>query len=89
MNDPIAFFHYDCPTGLGLPGDERGWVEYQRGWKLPCRPLQLELRAKMTEEAYILNNVQRSFVESDSGRGNWWTERGSIRWVFTDENGSA
>ena len=39
----------------------------------------------MTEEAYILNNVQRSFVESDSGRGNWWTERGSIRWVFTDE----
>ncbi|TWU66687.1 transposase [Crateriforma conspicua] len=138
MNDPIAFFITIANYGTWLPGDERGWVEYQRGWKLPCRPLELEALARMSEEACILNSGQRELVESqiaetcehrewilhaqncrsnhlhavigafetapkkvrqdlkawctrrlkretNSGRENWWAERGSIRWVFTEE----
>ena len=138
MQDPIAFFLTISTYGTWLPGDERGWVEYQRGWKLPSPPLELESQAKMTEGACILNPQQRLIVEtqlletcnhrgwvlyakncrsnhvhivvgadnvapkklrgdlkawctrrlketSDPCRENWWAERGSIRWVFSEE----
>ncbi|QDV62086.1 transposase [Crateriforma conspicua] len=138
MHDPIAFFLTIATYGTWLPGDKRGWVEYQLGWKLPCRPLELEARARMTEQACILSLTQRKSVESqiaetceyrkwtlhakncrsnhlhvvvgafktapkkvrqdlkawctrrlsqgtDDRRENWWAERGSIRWVFTEE----
>ncbi len=36
MNDePLGYFLTWVTYGTWLPGDERGWVEYQRGWKLP------------------------------------------------------
>ena len=138
MHDPIAFFLTISTYGTWLPGDERGWVEYQHGWKLPCPPLELEARAKMSEDACVMTPIQRNIVESqlietcnhrnwvlharncrcnhmhsvvgaydtppkkvrqdlkawctrrlkkesNSDRENWWAERGSIRWVFTEE----
>lgn len=138
MNDPLAFFITIVTYGTWLPGDERGWVECQRGWQLPCRPLELEARARMNEDACVLSLAQRKLVEfqiaetcehrkwilhaqncrsthlhtvvgafetaptkvrqdlkawctrrlkrdADSGRENWWAERGSVHWVFTEE----
>ena len=64
MNDPIAFFLTISTYGTWLPGDERGWVEYQHGWKLPCPPLELEARAKMSEDACVMTPIQQNIVES-------------------------
>jgi hypothetical protein len=32
--DPLAYFLAWSTYGTWLPGDERGWVEYARGWQL-------------------------------------------------------
>ena len=63
MNDPIAFFLTFTTYGTWLPGDSRGWVEYQHGWQLPDPVLQLEAQARMTEDACILNPQQRAIVQ--------------------------
>ena len=62
-DDPIAFFITVATYGTWLPGDQRGWVEYQRGWKLPDPIREMEARAKMTEDACILTPEQRLIVE--------------------------
>jgi REP element-mobilizing transposase RayT len=63
VNDPIAFFLTMATYGTWLPGDQRGWVEYQQGWKLPDPILKLEARAKMSEDACILDHAMRSIVK--------------------------
>jgi hypothetical protein len=32
---PLAYFITWGTYGTWLPGDQRGWVEYRRGWRLP------------------------------------------------------
>jgi REP element-mobilizing transposase RayT len=64
MDDPIAFFITWSTYGTWLPGDERGWVEYHRGWQLPDPVRELEALAKMTEDACRLSADQRVAVES-------------------------
>ena len=144
-NTPIAFFLTWSTYGTWLPGDARGWVEYQHGFQLPDPILELECAARMTEDACRLTPQQRERVQEqiaetcqhkgwhlhgvkcrsnhihavlsssaspkiireqlkawcarrlneqqiESGvreqdrRSKWWTERGSIRWVFTESD---
>lgn len=63
MADPLAFFITWSTYGTWLPGDERGWIEYRRGWQLPNPVRQLEAEAAMTENACILDSEQRELVE--------------------------
>ena len=42
---PIAFFLTWSTYGTWLPGDARGWVEYQHGFQLPDPILELECAA--------------------------------------------
>src|SRR5207248_11731596 len=64
LPDPIAYFITWATYGTWLPGDQRGWVEYRRGWQLPNPILELEAAARMTEDACRLNRGQRAAVES-------------------------
>ncbi len=63
MDDPIGFFLTWVTYGTWLPGDDRGWVEYQKGWKLPDPMRRLEAAARMTEDACRLTQEQRIAVE--------------------------
>ena len=76
MDDPIAYFLTWATYGTWLPGDPRGWVAYQRGWALPEPVLELESRARMTEDACILSPAERAAVESqiaETCRVRGWT----------------
>jgi len=138
QEDPIAFFLTCVTYGTWLPGDERGWVEHKRGWKLPNPDLEADCELPMSEDAIRLTTEQRQSVEDqmsetcqyrgwhlhavncrsnhfhavvtasetparkiridlkgyatrclrsfEPSRSNWWAERGSIRWIFTDED---
>lgn len=144
-DDPIAFFLTWSTYGTWLPGDARGWVEYQGRFQLPDPILELECSARMTEDACRLAGFQRERVNqqvaetcaykgwvlhavncrsnhvhvvvSSPGppkiireqlkawcsrrlreqqvalgipgvdlRSKWWAERGSIRWIFREED---
>ena len=62
--DPIGYFLTWVTYGTWLPGDARGWVEYQRGWQLPDPIREREAKARMTEDACILTPEQRWAVEA-------------------------
>ncbi|MDZ4687927.1 MAG: hypothetical protein SH850_22880 [Planctomycetaceae bacterium] len=62
MAEPLGYFITWSTYGTWLPGDERGWVEYRRGWQLPAPMRELESMAKMTEDACRLDRVQRELV---------------------------
>ncbi len=64
LPDPLAYFLTWATYGTWLPGDERGWVEYRRGWQLPDAARKLEAEAYMTEDACLLNADQRHVVEA-------------------------
>jgi REP element-mobilizing transposase RayT len=144
-DDPIAFFFTWSTYGTWLPGDARGWTEYRHGFQLPDPILELECRARMTEDACRLKLEQRQRVHDQIAetcdhrrwvlhavncrtnhvhvvlsssaapktireqlkawctrrlkeqqaaagiaeaelRENWWTERGSIRWIFQESD---
>jgi hypothetical protein len=63
LPEPLAYFLTWATYGTWLPGDERGWVEYGRGWRLPDPARKLEAEAIMSEDAYILDREQRAAVE--------------------------
>src|SRR5256885_16629826 len=63
MPEPLAYFLTWATYGTWLPGDERGWVEYRHGWRLPDPVRKLEAAAKMTEDACLLDPEQRAVVE--------------------------
>ena len=63
MPDPLAFFLTWCTYGTWLPGDERGWIQHSRGWRLPDPARKLEAEATMTEDACRLDREQRDVVE--------------------------
>jgi hypothetical protein len=48
LPEPLAYFLTWPTYGTWLPGDERGWVEYRRGWQLPDPARKLEAEARMT-----------------------------------------
>jgi REP element-mobilizing transposase RayT len=62
MPDPLAFFITWPTYGTWLPGDERGWIEYQHGWQLPNKNLENHCRACMTEKQCLLTNLEREIV---------------------------
>ncbi len=64
MDDPIAFFLTWPTYGTWLPGDERGWVEFKRGWQLPDPSRHIEAQARMKEDACRLGPVERQIVEA-------------------------
>jgi REP element-mobilizing transposase RayT len=64
LPDPLGYFLTWSTYGTWLPGDERGWVEYRRGWQLPSPMLELESAARMTEDACRLDPEQRKRVEA-------------------------
>ena len=63
LPEPLAYFLTWATYGTWLPGDERGWVEYRKGWKLPDPVRKQEAEARMTEDACILDIEQRGLVE--------------------------
>src|SRR5436309_36464 len=63
MPDPLAFYLTWPTYGTWLPGDERGWVKYGRGFQPPDPIRKLEAEARMTEDACILDEAQRQLVE--------------------------
>jgi REP element-mobilizing transposase RayT len=64
MPDPLAYFLTWNTYGTWLPGDQRGWIEYRRGWQLPDPIRELEAAALMTEDACRLDQEQRKRVEA-------------------------
>lgn len=139
MPDPLAFFITWPTYGTWLPGDERGWVEYHRGWHLPNNNLEQHCRACMTKKQCLLSIAERKIVltqiletcefrkwvhyasdcrsnhahivvgaantlpkkirvdikawctrrlreRSRLEQENWWAERGSIRYIWTEES---
>lgn len=60
--DPIAFFFTWSTYGTWLPGDARGWVEYQHGFRLPDPLKELEAKSRMTKDAVRLDLEQREQV---------------------------
>lgn len=74
--EPLAYFLTWVTYGTWLPGDERGWTDYQRGWKLPDSKLAEECKLRMSEDAVVLNATQREAVERqirETCRHNNWT----------------
>src|SRR5437870_324294 len=59
---PIAFFLTWSTYGTWLPGDARGWTEYQHGFRLPDPVLELECAARMTEDACWLKPHHREQI---------------------------
>ncbi|MEM7456160.1 MAG: transposase [Planctomycetota bacterium] len=83
MNDPLAYFLTIATYGTWLPGDQRGWVEYRRGWQLPDPVLELESSCLMSEDACILdasarNIVQQQLAETCNHRG-WILQAANCR----------
>jgi REP element-mobilizing transposase RayT len=64
LPDPLAYFLTWSTYGTWLPGDERGWIEYRRGWQIPNAARELEAEAQMTEDACVLSPEQRQIVEA-------------------------
>jgi REP element-mobilizing transposase RayT len=64
MPEPLAYFLTWPTYGTWLPGDERGWVRYRRGMRLPDPIVEREARARMTEDACRLDHEQRRLVEA-------------------------
>lgn len=62
MPDPLAFFITWPTYGTWLPGDERGWIEFRRGWQLPNRNFEKYCRACMTEKQVLLSHEERDIV---------------------------
>jgi hypothetical protein len=61
---PLAYFLTWPTYGTWLPGDGRGWVQYRRGFQAPDPVKELEARARMTEDACRLDELERRVVEA-------------------------
>ena len=64
LREPLAYFLTWPTYGTWLPGDERGWVEYRRGFQLPDAARKRAATARMAEEACLLNGDERKLVEA-------------------------
>jgi REP element-mobilizing transposase RayT len=68
MPDPIAYFITWTTYGTWLSGDERGWVEHEKGIQPPNPERKAAAQALMTEEACTLDAEQRRLVEETIAR---------------------
>ncbi|MEM9943475.1 MAG: transposase [Planctomycetota bacterium] len=68
MSDPVAYFLTWVTYGSWLPGDQRGWVEYHKGWKLPNPLLEIECKIRQSEESCLLTQRDRCLVETQIAR---------------------
>ena len=64
MNDPIGYLLTWATYGTWLPGDARGWVDYQHGLQHPSPVRERDASAKMTEDVCLLSLEQRHAVEA-------------------------
>jgi REP element-mobilizing transposase RayT len=64
LPEPLAYFLTWPTYGTWLPGDERGWVKYRRGFQLPDPVKELEAAARMSDDACRLNAEERGIVEA-------------------------
>jgi len=63
-SDPIAYFITCTCYGTWLPGDDRGWIRWHSGHQ-PPRPLLCHwCHDRMHEPMVILNDSERSLVET-------------------------
>ena len=74
MGSPIAYFLTWVTYGTWLPGDQRGWIEYGRGWKLPDAQLERLCAQRLTENACQMSateqrNVATQIAETCQHRG--------------------
>ena len=67
-DDPIAYFLTWVTYGSWLPGDARGWVDYQHGWQAPDPIREREAGLIMAENVCILTREQREAVEAQIAR---------------------
>jgi len=76
LADLTGYFITWSTYGTWLPGDERGWILHEDGWQKPDPVRELESKARMKEDACLLEEAQRQAVnvqieETCSHRG--WT----------------
>jgi len=62
--EPLAYFLTWPTYGTWLPGDERGWVKWHRGFQPPDAVKKLEAAARMAENACRLDRDERRLVET-------------------------
>ncbi len=67
MPEALAYFLTWGTYGTWLPGDERGWNEYGRGWQPPDPIRKTEAEARMTDDACRLDAEQRDLIERQIG----------------------
>jgi len=63
MPDPLAYFLTWPTYGTWLPGDPRGWAKKGQGFQPPDPMREREAKARMTEDACLLDVDQRQLVE--------------------------
>ena len=63
MSDPLGYFLTWTAYGTWLPGDERGWVKWHKGFQLPDVRIKAASQALMKEDACYLDAQQQAVVE--------------------------
>ncbi len=63
MTGTVSYFITWTSYGTWLPGDERGWMDWRRGWKPANSKIADYARSIMTEETVVLSERQRQTVE--------------------------
>lgn len=64
ISDPLAYFLTWTTYGTWLPGDERGWYSTPGKWCSPDNLRKQWSQIRMTEDAIVLNHLQRKEVET-------------------------
>ena len=64
MPEPVAFLLTWTTYGTWLPGDERGWIKWGQGVKLPDPVLRDDAAARMVEPTCTLDAEQRRLVDA-------------------------
>jgi REP element-mobilizing transposase RayT len=59
----IAYFYTWTTYGTWLPGDQRGWFRRGDGPQSPSQFRERAARLRMSENAVVLNAIQRALVE--------------------------
>ena len=63
-NEPIAFFITWTCYGTWLPGDDRGWINWHRGFRVAQPQLEDWCRDRLVEKPVCLSVDQRQIVQT-------------------------
>jgi REP element-mobilizing transposase RayT len=63
-SDPIGYFITWTCYGTWMPGDERGWEKWHRGYQVPQPRLADWCRQQMVDSAVFLTEIQRQCVNT-------------------------